>query len=143
MRMVGETSGGSVSAYNSQTWLFVALFAVFILSLPNLQYPIGRDQATYCVIAESLLKGKHLYLDLWDNKPPGIFYLYVPIVQLLGRTMWLVGAVDMVCVLLAAFATFYFCARYLGPHAGAVAAGSYTHLALPTRGAREVSGGRR
>ena len=125
--MVGETSGGSVSSRNSRTWLITALAVVFILSLPNLQYPIGRDQATYCVIAESLVKGKHLYLDLWDNKPPGIFYLYVPIVQLLGRVTWLVGTVDLVCVLAAALATFYFCARYVGPQTGAVAAVLYAY----------------
>ena len=79
--------------------MIAALATVFVLAPPNLQYPIGRDQATYCVIAEGLLKSKHLYRDLWDNKPPGIFYLYVPIVKLLGRAMWLVGAVDLVCVM--------------------------------------------
>jgi Dolichyl-phosphate-mannose-protein mannosyltransferase len=127
MHMLGETSGGSVSTHNSRTLMIAALAAVFILSLPNLQYPIGRDQATYCVIAESLLKGKHLYRDLWDNKPPGIFYLYVPIVQLLGRATWLVGAVDLVCVTAAALATFFFCTRYLGPQAGAIAAVLYAY----------------
>lgn len=127
MHRLDATSGGSGSLRNSRMWLIAAVAVVFILSLPNLQYPIGRDQATYCVIAESLLKGKHLYRDLWDNKPPGIFYLYVPIVKLLGRVTWLVGAVDLVCVTAAALATFYFCARYLGPQAGAVAAVLYAY----------------
>jgi Dolichyl-phosphate-mannose-protein mannosyltransferase len=127
MHMLGATSGGSVTSRNSRMWMIAALAALFVLSLPNLQYPIGRDQATYCVIAESLLKGKHLYRDLWDNKPPGIFYLYVPIVKLFGRAMWLVGAVDLVCVIAAALATFFFCARYLGPQAGAVAAVLYAY----------------
>ncbi|TAM81929.1 MAG: hypothetical protein EPN47_11035 [Acidobacteria bacterium] len=125
MHRLGATSGGSVSLRNSRTWLIASMATVLILSLPNLQYPIGRDQATYCVIAESLLKGKHLYRDLWDNKPPGIFYLYVPIVKLLGRAAWLVGAVDLVCVAATALCTFYFCARYLGPQAGALAAVLY------------------
>jgi hypothetical protein len=125
--MLGATSGGSVSSHNSRMWMIAALAVVFTLSLPNLQYPIGRDQATYCVIAQSLLKGKHLYRDLWDNKPPGIFYLYVPIVKLLGQTTWLVGAVDLVCVVAAALGTFYFCARYLGPQAGAVSAVLYAY----------------
>ena len=127
MQKLGATSGGSFSMRNSRIWMMAALVAVFILSLPNLQYPIGRDQATYCVIAESLLKGKHLYLDLWDNKPPGIFYLYVPIVIFVGRATWLVGALDLVCVTAAALATFYFCSRYMGPQAGAVAAVLYAY----------------
>src|SRR5690242_16994525 len=117
MHTIGATSGDSDFPRRSRIWLIAAMAAVFILSLPNLQYPLGRDQATYCVIAESLLKGKHLYRDLWDNKPPGIFFLYVPIVKLVGRATWLVGAVDLVCVLTAAFATFCFCERYLGPQA--------------------------
>lgn len=127
MRKLGETSGGPVSLRDPRIWLIAAMAAVFVLSLPNLQYPIGRDQATYCVIAEGLLKGKHLYRDLWDNKPPGIFYLYVPIVTLLGRVTWLVGAVDLVCTLAVAVATFHFCERYLEPQAGALAAVLYAY----------------
>ncbi len=120
-------SGGPVYSHNSRIWVLAALAAVLILSLPNLQYPIGRDQATYCVVAESLLRGKHLYRDLWDNKPPGIFCLYVPIVQLFGRAMWLVGAVDLVCVLVASIEVLYFCTEYLGPPAGALAAVLYAY----------------
>ncbi len=125
--MLGTTSAGFVNSRNPRIWMIAALAAVIILSLPNLQYPIGRDQATYCVIAESLLKGKLLYRDLWDNKPPGIFYLYVPIVKILGRVTWLVGALDLVCVVAAGISTFCFCARYLGPWAGAVAALLYAY----------------
>jgi hypothetical protein len=127
MRKLVADSGGSVPSHNARIWLFGALATVFILSLPNLQYPIGRDQATYCVIAESLLRGRHLYRDLWDNKPPGIFYLYVPLVKLLGHAMWLVGAVDLVCVVAASFGVFCFCAKYLGPPAGALAAALYAY----------------
>ena len=125
--MVGATSGGNVSSHHSRIWMMAALVAVLILALPNLQYPIGRDQATYSVIEEILLKGKHLYRDLWDNKPPGIFYLYVPIVALLGRVPWLVGAVDLACVAAASLCTFYFCTRYLGPQTGALAAVLYAY----------------
>jgi Dolichyl-phosphate-mannose-protein mannosyltransferase len=127
MHKLDVTLGGPVSTRNSRICLIAALAAVFILALPNLQYPIGRDQATYCVIAEGLLKGKHLYRDLWDNKPPGIFYLYVPIVKLFGRAMWLVGVVDLACVAATSLCTFYFCTRYVGPQAGALAAVLYTY----------------
>ena len=127
MHIAGATSDGTVSSSHSRIWMAAALVAVLILTLPNLQYPIGRDQATYCVIAESLARGKHLYRDLWDNKPPGIFYLYVPIVALLGRVTWLVGAVDMVCVAATSLCTFHFCRRSLGPQTGALAAVLYAY----------------
>jgi len=106
----------------------VALVSVLFLALPNLRYPIGRDQATYCVIAQGLLQGKQLYRDLWDNKPPGIFYIYIPIVKVFGRAMWSVGVVDILCVLAVSLCTFLFCRRYLGPPAAAVAAVLYAYL---------------
>lgn len=128
MRRIEATSDSPFALRNSRIWLIAALAAVFILSLPNLQYPIGRDQATYCVIAEGLLKGRHLYRDLWDNKPPGIFWIYVPVVKLFGRSMWLAGALDLFCVVAASICTFFFCSRYLGPQVGAIAAVLYAYF---------------
>ena len=90
------------------------LIVVFGRALPNLRYLIGRDQATYCAIAQGLLHGKLLYRDLWDNKPPGIFYLYAPIVRIFGPVMWSVGAVDIIWLLVFSCCLFYFIRRYLG-----------------------------
>ena len=52
----------------------LSLGLVLLMAIPNLSYPIGRDQATYCVIGQGLLDGARVYRDLWDNKQPGIFY---------------------------------------------------------------------
>ncbi|HVA00901.1 MAG TPA: glycosyltransferase family 39 protein [Terriglobia bacterium] len=121
-------SSECVSSCNSGLWMIAALLAVLFLALPNLQYPIGRDQATYCVIAQGLLQGKQLYRNLWDNKPPGIFYIYIPIVKLFGQALWSVGVVDILCVLTLSVCTFSFCRRYLGPPAAAIAAVLYAYL---------------
>ncbi len=87
---------------------------VFLRALPNLRYPLGRDQATYCVIGQGLLHGQLLYRDLWDNKPPGIFYLYALIVKIFGPVMWCVGAVDILWLLVISCCIFYFARRFLG-----------------------------
>jgi hypothetical protein len=92
---------------------------VFLRALPNLRYMIGRDQATYCVFGQSLLQGKLPYRDLWDNKPPGIFYIYALIVKIFGPVMWSVGVVDILWLLVLSCCIFYFARRYLGT-AGAV-----------------------
>ncbi len=34
--------------------------------------PLERDIATYAVMGHEMNRGRHLYSDLWDNKPPGI-----------------------------------------------------------------------
>ncbi len=106
---------------NSRKWLLGALAVVFLRALPNLRYPIGRDQATFCVIGQGLLRGQLLYRDLWDNKPPGIFYIYALIVKIFGPVMWGVGAVDIIWLLVISLCIFCFARRSFGAPAAALA----------------------
>ena len=102
-------------------WLLVPVLFVFLRVLPNITYPIGRDQASFLVIGESLLRGQRLYRDLWDIKPPGIFFLYAVLAKLFGHVMWSVGLVDIVWLLLISCCIFWFVERYLGTVAAAIA----------------------
>jgi len=104
-----------------RAWLWASLVFVLLRSIPNISYPIGRDQATYLVIGRGLLGGQHLYQDLWDNKPPGIFYLTAIIVKIFGPVMWCVGVVDILWLLVMSYCVFRFAERYLGVGAAAVA----------------------
>ena len=106
---------------HSRAWLLAALTVVAIRALPNISYPIARDQAVYCVIGQGLLEGKHLYLDFWDNRSPGLAYIYAVIVKLCGAEMWCVGLVDILWLLAISYLVFRFTERYLGPGAAAVA----------------------
>jgi hypothetical protein len=109
-----QSPGGLFSTARSVGWLLVALGVVLLMAIPNLSYPIGRDQATYCVIGRGLLDGARLYRDLWDNKPPGIFYLYVPIVKIFGTAMWSIGLLDILWLLAISACIFRFAERTLG-----------------------------
>jgi hypothetical protein len=106
---------------HARAWLLSGLVVVFLRALPNLRFPIGRDQATYCLIGQGLLRGQLLYRDLWDNKPPGIFYIYALIVKIFGPVMWCVGAVDILWLLVISLCIFYFARRYLGAPAASLA----------------------
>jgi hypothetical protein len=121
MHTVSETPAPQVAARKSRRWLAAALLFVLIRALPNISYPIGRDQATYCVIGRGLLHGQQLYRDLWDNKPPGIFAFYALLVKALGHVTWSVGLVDILWLLVLSFCIFRFTERYLGPGAAAIA----------------------
>ena len=105
---------GSFSSAGSTRWLVLALGLVLLMAIPNLSYPIGRDQATYCVIGRGLLDGARLYRDLWDNKPPGIFYLYAAIVKIFGTAMWSIGLLDILWLLAISTCIFRFTERSLG-----------------------------
>ena len=73
------------------------------------------------MIGQSLLEGKQLYRDLWDNKPPGIFYLYAVIARLFGHVMWSVAVVDILWLFVISYCIFRFAERYLGSTAAALA----------------------
>jgi hypothetical protein len=109
----------------SRAWLYGTLGVVLLRALPNLRYPLGRDQATYCVIGQGLLRGQLLYRDLWDIKPPGLYYLYAVIVRIFGPVMWLIGIVDIILLLAISICIFHFTKRYLDAPAAAVAVASY------------------
>jgi hypothetical protein len=124
----------------SRAWWAAILIFVFFQALPNLSYPIGRDQATYCVIGEGLLRGQALYRDLWDIKPPGIYYTYALIVKLFGQVMWSVGLVDVLWLLATSYGIIRYARIFVGPTAAGVAAAvnacwhcraGYVHAAQP------------
>ena len=114
----------------SRAILSLTLLYVSLQAIPCISYPLGRDQATFCYIAEQLLHGKRLYLDLWDNKPPGIFYLYVPIVKVFDRAMWSVGVVDILWLIIISYFIFKFAEKYLGTAAAVVAVVVHTSWRL-------------
>ncbi|HEV2176552.1 MAG TPA: glycosyltransferase family 39 protein [Terriglobia bacterium] len=102
-------------------WFAAAMLFVVVRSLPELTYPLGRDQGTYLTIGSSLLQGRVLYRDLWDNKPPGIFYLYAVIAKLFGRVMWSGAVVDILWLIAVSWCIFLFTERYIGGFGAAVA----------------------
>jgi len=105
----------------SRTWLLAGIGLVLLRALPSLRFPLGRDEATYCLIGQGLLRGQLLYRDLWDNKPPGVFYIYAVIVKIFGPVMWSIGIVDILWLLAISACIFYFARRYLGAPAAAIA----------------------
>ncbi|HEY6292209.1 MAG TPA: glycosyltransferase family 39 protein [Terriglobia bacterium] len=102
-------------------WFAAAMLFVVARALPVLSNTPGRDQGTYLTIGRSLVQGRILYRDLWDNKPPGIFYIYAIIGKLFGTRMWCAAAVDLALLLLVSWCLFRFAERYLGPGGAAVA----------------------
>src|ERR1700692_4753197 len=61
--------------------------AVVILRLPSLMEPHWyTDEAGYVNVARELLKGKILYSQTWNNKPPGMLWTIALGVKLFGSS---------------------------------------------------------
>lgn len=54
----------------------LAVTLTLALGVPTLIYPFGPDQALFAYMGDQIAGGRALYVDVWDVKPPGIFWLY-------------------------------------------------------------------
>lgn len=64
LRLVAAVAGG------------VLLLWVAGAKLADLLLPFGTDQGLYSLVGASILRGELPYRDVWDNKPPGVYYSY-------------------------------------------------------------------
>ncbi len=88
--------------------LFLGLMLVVtVLALPILTYPLGRDQGEFATIGRGLLQGKIPYVDLWNPKPPAIFYVYALAMTLYGQTTAALRALDLLLVPLLSAALYW------------------------------------
>ncbi|MBI5532624.1 MAG: glycosyltransferase family 39 protein [Deltaproteobacteria bacterium] len=81
----------------------LALFAL----LQVLQYKYGRDQGIYAVVADSMVRGGMPYRDMWDFKPPGVFFVYALARAVFGPGQWGIRLLQALCLaaLVPAFMT--------------------------------------
>ena len=83
---------------------------------PSLVEPTWySDEGTYADIGRALLRGAHLYRDVWDNKPPGVYWLAAGVDALLGPSGRSFAAVLAVIVALMA-AGVWVLGRRAGDH---------------------------
>jgi 4-amino-4-deoxy-L-arabinose transferase-like glycosyltransferase len=77
-----------------------ALWALLTLALllgaaPILTYPLGRDQGEFAIIGTSILRGAVPYVDIWNPKPPAIFYVYAGLIRAFGQEVWAIRTLDL------------------------------------------------
>lgn len=56
--------------------LVIALLVVAAVGWPTLNFAYGPDQALFAYVGNALAHGRTLYIDVWDVKPPGVFWIY-------------------------------------------------------------------
>ena len=71
----------------------LALYAL----LQVLQYKYGRDQGIYAVVADSMVRGGMPYRDMWDFKPPGVFFVYALARAVFGPGQWGIRLMQALC----------------------------------------------
>jgi len=69
--------------------LFLILVVTFLVRLPSLFEPLWyKDEAIYLTVGQKILRGGLPYLDIFDHKTPGIYYLTALAIKTLGASIW-------------------------------------------------------
>ncbi|MDQ7027413.1 MAG: glycosyltransferase family 39 protein [Anaerolineae bacterium] len=88
---------------------FLAVVLIVLLAAaPVLTYPMGRDQGMYANIGQSILRGGIPYVDMWDIKPPPIYYIYATGIALFGSTTAAIRAIDFTLIPFGMLGLFLF-----------------------------------
>jgi 4-amino-4-deoxy-L-arabinose transferase-like glycosyltransferase len=121
LRAVAERSAGVGGWARPQRrragalWLVGPLGVYVLLRLPSFFEPHWyTDEAGYVTTARSLLQGKVLYSQIWNNKPPLHLWTVAADIALLGQSEAAFHAVTMVSGLLTLAAIAYAGRRLLG-----------------------------
>ena len=69
---------------------------------PNTAYRLSWDEATFILVASSVLDGQLPYVGLFDIKPPGIFFALAGVMSLFGENLLAVRLFGRFCLLVAA-----------------------------------------
>jgi hypothetical protein len=80
----------------------------------SLQFFIGRDSSVFLYVARQVQDGGVPYRDVWDHKPPLIYYLDVIGLDLADRGIPGVAVVEFVALFIAALMGFWALFRTLG-----------------------------
>src|SRR5260370_7442104 len=106
-----------------QRW-FIGIWSVFVLlRIPSfIEPPWYSDGGTYADIGWALNHGARLYVDVWDNKPPGIYWLSA----LLVGHLQLAIAMPLASMLFTGVATV--CVASIGRRVGGAGVGTIAAL---------------
>lgn len=88
----------------------IVLLPVSPLNMPS----IGKDSGVFLYIGWRILNGEVPYRDIWDHKPPVIFYLNAIGLAIANNSRWGVWFIEFVSLFLAAFIGFQLIKKILG-----------------------------
>src|SRR3954469_22572022 len=114
------------------TRLLLALAgALLLLRVPSLVQPMGPDQGLYAYVGDRILHHELAYRDAWDQKPPGIHYVYAALRAISHRDV-VVPAADLAAAAITAALLATIGARLCGPLAGGLSAVLFLFLFDPS-----------
>ena len=106
----------------------VAGLAIRTLSVVE---PLGIDQSLWASAVRGMSRHQLLYRDVWEQRPPGIYFTYLAGFSILGWTPAAVAWLDIAASTVTALLIFFIVRRLSDTTIGALAAALYATLTVP------------
>ena len=118
------------AALNGNTfWVLVFVLTVGVTQIGSLEREvIDWDESVFVLIAANVLDGHLPYVELFDNKPPLIFFMLAGVMAVFGESLLVVRLFGDVCILASCAAVFAIARRWTDPISAGL--GTLTFIAI-------------
>lgn len=118
------------------TWTVSVLLVIAVLALllrtVAIAQPLGIDQGLWASAAWGMEHGQRLYADVWEQRPPGIYFVYLTAFRLLGWTAATVVWIDVAAAFITTGLLWAVTRRLAGAVQAAAVAALYATLTMPS-----------
>ena len=111
--------------------LGVVAVAALAVRVPSIAEPLGIDQSLWASAVRGMSRHQLLYRDVWEQRPPGIYFTYLAGFSILGWTPAAVAWLDILASTATALLLFLIVRRLSDTTIGALAAALYSTLTIP------------
>jgi 4-amino-4-deoxy-L-arabinose transferase-like glycosyltransferase len=105
--------------------LTLILVLQITLRIPFLQEPLERDEGVYAYVAQRMLAGEVPYRDVFDHKPPAVYFIYAGIFKIFGESLSAIRISALFFSLITTLSVFAVGALLWGGGAGLLSAFLY------------------
>jgi hypothetical protein len=99
--------------------------------IPSIAEPLGIDQSLWASAVRGMARHQLLYRDVWEQRPPGIYFTYLAGFSIFGWTPAAVAWLDLLASAATTLLLFAIVRRLSSAQNGAVAAALYATLTMP------------
>lgn len=125
-------SSESSRAERIAVWLLLAISGVALaVRALAVAEPLGIDQSLWASAARGMWRGQALYRDVWEQRPPSIYFTYLSAFVVLGWREATVTWLDLIASAITTFLIFDIARLLAGRLTGAVAVACYVVLTMP------------
>ena len=105
--------------------------AALILRCVSVAEPLGIDQSLWASAVRGMARGQLLYRDVWEQRPPGIYWIYLAGFRVFGWSPGTVAVLDLLASVVTTLSLWAVVRQLAGPLMGAATGAMYAALTMP------------